>query len=76
MGFTEEFSEIGSRYGSMTDLIEICMNNVDITNPARICSKHDLMADSAEISDKDGRTTNSHARRTGLTCEEDQALPR
>ncbi|SPC62617.1 uncharacterized protein UHOD_11562 [Ustilago sp. UG-2017b] len=76
MGITEEFSEIGSEHSSMTDLIEICMNDVDITNPARICSMHDLMADSAEISDKDRRTTISHARRTGLTCKEDQALPR
>ncbi|CCF48074.1 uncharacterized protein UHOR_05792 [Ustilago hordei] len=54
----------------------ICMNDVDITNPARICSKHDLMVDSMGISDKDGHMTNSHARRIGLTCEEDQALPR
>ena len=57
VGFPEEFSEIGNRHGSMTDLIESCMNKVDITISAEICSKHDLMADSVEISDKDIRTT-------------------
>ena len=41
----------------MTDLIESCTNKVDITISIEICSKHGCMAESAEISDKDVRTT-------------------
>ena len=53
----------------MADLTEIGTSEVDITDPARICSKHGHMADPTEISGKDGHTTN-------LTHEGDQALPR
>ncbi|SOV02680.1 uncharacterized protein UDID_19654 [Ustilago sp. UG-2017a] len=51
------------------DAQEIGMSEVEITNHARICSKHDHMTDSAEISGKDGHTAN-------FTCKGDQALPR
>ncbi|SPC61037.1 uncharacterized protein UHOD_11224 [Ustilago sp. UG-2017b] len=51
------------------DAQEIGTSEVEITNHARICSKHDRMTDSAEISGKDGCTAN-------FTCKGDQALPR
>ncbi|SPC67328.1 uncharacterized protein UHOD_11494 [Ustilago sp. UG-2017b] len=54
----------------MTDLSEIGTSEGGITNPARICSKHDRVVDSVELSGKDDSATN-------FTCEEwDQALPR
>ena len=73
MGPAAEFSEICGKNGSMTDLIEICTSEADITNPAGISSKHDRMVVSAETSGKDISTANSHARRTKLTCDGDQA---
>ena len=50
----------------MTDLSEIGTSKGGSTNPARICSRLDRVADSAEISDKDVLTMNSHTRRTKL----------
>ena len=55
----------------MTDLIGICMNELDITDLTRICSKYDSMADFIEISDNNVRMTISHARGTMLASEED-----
>ena len=60
----------------MTDPIRICPNKVDITDPTRICSKYDSMADLMEISDNNVCTTVSHARGTMLTSKEDRALQR
>ena len=60
----------------MTDLSEIGMNKDDITNPAEISSRRGCIVDSTEISDKDVHMMNSHVKRTKLTGEEDQALPR
>ena len=73
MEFTAEFIEIGSRNSSMTDPIEICMNKDVIMDPAEISSRGGHIADSTEISDKDVHTTNSHARRTKLCQDRDQA---
>ena len=54
----------------MTVLSEFGMSEGGITNSTRICSRHDHVADSVEISGKDDSTVN-------FTCEEqDQALPR
>ena len=54
----------------MTDLSEISTSKGGITNPTRICSRHDCVADSTEISGKDDSVTN-------FTCkEQDQASPR
>ena len=59
-----------ARIGSMTDLSELGTSKGGITNPARICSRHDRVADSVEISGKDDSVTN-------FTCEErDQASPK
>ncbi|KAJ1025568.1 hypothetical protein NDA18_003911 [Ustilago nuda] len=52
-----EVSEIGNSYDSLTDLTERCVNETNITNPSEISRKHDLVEDSAVISDKDIRTT-------------------
>ena len=60
----------------MTDLIRICPNEVDVTDPTRICSKYNSMVDFAEISDNDVCMMISHARGTMLASEEDQALSR
>ena len=60
----------------MTDLIGICPNKVDFTDPTRICSKYDSMADFMEISDNDIHTSVSHVRGTMLTSKEDRVLPR
>ena len=60
----------------MTDLIWICTSKVDITDPTRICSKYDSMADLTEISDNDIYMTVSHVRGTMLTSKEDRALQR
>ncbi|SPC62524.1 uncharacterized protein UHOD_11545 [Ustilago sp. UG-2017b] len=54
----------------MTYLSEIGTSKGGITNPARICNRHDRMVDSAEISGKDDSVTN-------FACKEwDQASPR
>ncbi|SPC68097.1 uncharacterized protein UHOD_12322 [Ustilago sp. UG-2017b] len=37
-GFTTEFTKIGNRSGSMTDLLQIGTNRDGTTNPARFCS--------------------------------------
>ena len=60
----------------MTGLSEISTNKDDIMNPAEISSRRGCIVDSTEISDKDVHMMNSHVRRTKLTGEEDQALPR
>ena len=73
MGFAAEFIEICSRNGSMTDPIKICMNKDGIMNSTKISSRRDHIADSMEISSKNDHMTNSHARRTKLCQDEDQA---
>ena len=57
----------------MTDLSEIGMNKDDITNSDEISSRRGHIVDSAEISDKDVRTMNSHVQRTKLCQDGDRA---
>ena len=73
MEFAAEFSKICSRNGSMTDLTKIGMSKDGTTNPTEISSRRDHIADSAEIGGKDDHTMNSHARRTKLCQDRDQA---
>ena len=73
MGFAAEFIEICSRNGSMTDPTKIGTSKDSITNSTEISSRRDHIADSAEIGGKDDHTMNSHARRTKLCQDRDQA---
>ena len=64
----------------MTDLGAISMSKDDITDSAKIGSKHDCRADSVEISNRDVHTMfhmqggpSSHMGRTKLCQEGDQA---